>query len=520
LIRQLFHIKQSSSVADYVEQFVQLVDQLSAYTSSTDPLYYTLRFIDGLREDIRSIVLVQRPQDLDTACVLAALQEEAGESYKRRDYKKLESGYHSKQVFKGPLPLPAPPLRDKQPTLSAVPDSRPHDAPKTSYSVDAKASALRAYRRAMGLCYECNEKWSKDHKCSPVVQLHAVQELWELFQLEDDGVDQSLAGDSSEQLFLAISKAALHGVEASRTVKFLGSIQHQPVTILVDSGSSSSFISTTLAAKLSGVLPLQDNLSVQVAGGGTLSCNSMIPQAIWFIGDLAFQSDLRVLPLTAYDVIIGMDWLECYSPMRVHWKFKWMEIPYGNQSVKLQGVVPAIPEEILVQLCIISPQATHSSTVQLLPAEIQSLIDQFGILFEEPQGLPPSRACDHAIPLIPGARPVNIRPYRYPPSMKTKIEKQIAEMLAQGLIQPSASLFSSPVLLVKKKDGTYRFYVDFRHLNALTLKSKFPVPVFDQLMDELSNASWFSCLDLRAGFHQILLKAGDEYKTAFQTHFG
>jgi hypothetical protein len=246
----------------------------------------------------------------------------------------------------------------------------------------------------------------------------------------------------------------------------------------------------------------------------------MIPQAIWFIGDLAFQSDLRVLPLTAYDVIIGMDWLECYSPMRVHWKFKWMEIPYGNQSVKLQGVVPAIPEEILVQLCIISPQATHSSTVQLLPAEIQSLIDQFGILFEEPQGLPPSRACDHAIPLIPGARPVNIRPYRYPPAMKTKIEKQIVEMLAQGLIQSSASLFSSPVLLVKKKDGTYRFCVDFRHLNALTLKSKFPVPVFDQLMDELSNASWFSCLDLRAGFHQILLKAGDEYKTAFQTHFG
>jgi hypothetical protein len=433
LIRQPFHIKQSGSVVDYVEQFVQLVDQLSAYTSSIDPLYYTLRFIDGLREDIRSIVLVQRPQDLDTACVLAALQEEAGESYKRRDYKKLESDYHSKQVFKGPLPLPAPSLRDKQPTLSAVPDSRPHDALKTSYSVDAKASALHAYRRAMGLCYKCNEKWSKDHKCSPVVQLHAVQELWELFQLEDDEVDQSLAGDGSEQLFLAISKAALHGVEAPRTVKFLGSIQHQPVTILVDSGSSSSFISTTLAAKLSGVLPLQDNLSVQVAGGGTLSCNSMIPQAIWFIGDLAFQSDLRVLPLTAYDVIIGM------------------EIPYGNQLVKLQGVVPAIPEEILVQLCMISPQATHSSTVQLLPAEIQSLIDQFGILFEEPQGLPPSRACDHAIPLIPGARPVNIRPYRYPPAMKTEIEKQITEMLAQGLI--SRVLVCSHLLccLLKRK---------------------------------------------------------------------
>lgn len=78
-------------------------------------------------------------------------------------------------------------------------------------------------------------------------------------------------------------------------------------------------------------------------------------------------------------------------------------------------------------------------------------------------------------------------------------------MLAQGLIQPSSSSFSSPVLLVKKKDGTYRFCVNFRQLNALTAKSKFPVPVFDELMDELYQASWFSNLDLHTGFHQILL---------------
>lgn len=78
-------------------------------------------------------------------------------------------------------------------------------------------------------------------------------------------------------------------------------------------------------------------------------------------------------------------------------------------------------------------------------------------------------------------------------------------MLAQGLIQPSSSSFSSPVLLVKKKDGTYRLCVNFRQLNALTAKSKFPVPVFDELMDELSHASWFSNLDLHTGFHQILL---------------
>jgi hypothetical protein len=287
----------------------------------------------------------------------------------------------------------------------------------------------------------------------------------------------------------------------------------------VDSGSSSSFISASLADKLSGVVPIQHAVTVQVAGGGLLTCDKVIPQALWFNNDIAFQSDLRVLPLKAYDVIIGMDWLESFSPMRVHWKNKWLEIPYANQTVKLQGVAPVFPEEILVQLCVISAEATCSSPAKL-PCEVESLIAQFSALFEDLTELPPSRMCDHEIPLIPGAKPVNIRQYRYPPALKTEIEKQVAAMLQNGIIQPSTSLFSSPVLLVKKKDGSYRFCVDFRHLNALTMKSKFPVPVFDQLMDDLGKASWFSKLDLRSGFHQIRLKPGEEYKTAFQTHFG
>lgn len=93
-------------------------------------------------------------------------------------------------------------------------------------------------------------------------------------------------------------------------------------------------------------------------------------------------------------------------------------------------------------------------------------------------------------------------------------------MLQSGIIQPSVSPFSSSVLLVKKKDGTYRFCVDFRHLNAITVKTKYPVPVIEELLDELTHARWFSCLDLTAGYHQILLKSGDEHKTAFQTHSG
>jgi hypothetical protein len=102
-----------------------------------------------------------------------------------------------------------------------------------------------------------------------------------------------------------------------------------------------------------------------------------------------------------------------------------MEIPYEGQVVTLQGVVPDHPEEVLVQLSILTPEDVVPSAVHVLPAEIQLLLDQFAILFEEPTSLPPSRACDHQIPLLPGARPVNIRPYRYPPALKTEIENRL-----------------------------------------------------------------------------------------------
>jgi hypothetical protein len=124
------------------------------------------------------------------------------------------------------------------------------------------------------------------------------------------------------------------------------------------------------------------------------------------------------------------------------------------------------------------------------------------------------------ITLLPGSRPVNLRPYRYNPEQKDEIENQIAEMLRQGIIRFSTSPFASPVLLVQKKDGTWRFCIDFCYLNALTLKNRYPLPIIDELLDELCGATWFTSLDLRAGYHQIRMAEGEEYKTAFQTHQG
>jgi hypothetical protein len=113
-----------------------------------------------------------------------------------------------------------------------------------------------------------------------------------------------------------------------------------------------------------------------------------------------------------------------------------------------------------------------------------------------------------------------VRPYKYAPTLKNEIEKQVHQMLQDGLIQHSSSPFSSPMLLVKKKDNTYRFCIDYRHLNAIIEKGQYPVPVIDEFLDELNQASWFSSLDLCAGFHQIPMEPADCFKTVFQTHMG
>jgi hypothetical protein len=93
-------------------------------------------------------------------------------------------------------------------------------------------------------------------------------------------------------------------------------------------------------------------------------------------------------------------------------------------------------------------------------------------------------------------------------------------MLAKGWIQPSLSPFSSPALLVRKKTGDWRLCVDYKRLNAQTVKNKYPLPIIDELLDELHGATWFTSLDLCSGFHQIRMQQDEEYKTAFQTHNG
>lgn len=255
-----------------------------------------------------------------------------------------------------------------------------------------------------------------------------MQEVWDLLSLAESSDSPE---ESVEHLLLALSHDARMGSSGHHTIRFQGTFQGQSVVVLVDSGSSASFLAASLADQFPHLPRTLVSASVKIANGHILHCTSAILGCQFTLNGYQFQHDLKILQLDFYDFILGMDWLERYSPMQVHWKAKWLSLPYSEDTILLQGI-SALPESKMVfQLLSVDTQLGTDMSVPLLP-EIQAILDSFLAVFTIPTALPPKRACDHAIPLISGASPVNVRAYRYPPSLKDEIEKQVNAMLSSG----------------------------------------------------------------------------------------
>ncbi|XP_019258307.1 PREDICTED: uncharacterized protein LOC109236562 [Nicotiana attenuata] len=338
---------------------------------------------------------------------------------------------------------------------------------------------------------------------------------------EDEATTEEWSGNEGDPP--RISLCALSGIQGAQTIHVTGYSNKRPLQILLNGGSTHNFIDCESAKRL-GYHIVPTKVGYVSLGNNSMEATSGVVRNFqWLLQGTAYTSDLIVFPVGRYDLVLGALWMKTLGPVTMDYTALTMSFTYQGKFHLLKGVSD--------ECKLSSTKAVNKmkgDNVQLFmlqdsqtPAIIRELLFQYHDVFAEPTTLPPSRgAFDHSIPLIPGTKPINIRPYRYSSMKKDIIEQLIKDMLQQGVIQYRNSPFASLVVLVGKKDGSWRLCVDYRELNQCTVKDKFPIPIIDDLLDELAGAVIFSIIDLRSGYHQIRMVIEDIPKTAFKTHLG
>jgi hypothetical protein len=242
--------------------------------------------------------------------------------------------------------------------------------------------------------------------------------------------------------------------------------------------------------------------------------------------------NMNILPLGSYDIIIGMDWLEKHKVILNCYEKLFVYKDENNTVRTVQGIKkPVSVRKISVmqfKKCMNKGcQIYVVQVTNLLREERKPSLEDFAVLHgfrdvfvDEILELPPRREIDFSIDLLPGSAPVSKAPYRMSLPELTELKIQLQELLDKEYIRPSVSPWGAPILFIKKKDGTLRLCIDYRQLNKMTIKNKYPLPRINDLFDQVGGEKIFSKLDLRSGYHQVRIKDEDINKTTFRTHYG
>ncbi|XP_028807352.1 uncharacterized protein LOC114762069 [Neltuma alba] len=462
----------STSVSEYEQQF----DELLSEVDIPEPVAINL-FIGGLRPDIQKFVLNFAPSTLTSAMSTARLQESTIHAL----HENAPVSYHRSVPPTGSSAFGVQPGSALGPKISPSVDATGFSKPKPIYqssiqpSVSAAASTFPNTksaisskptrqlskremddRRRKGLCYWCPEKFAPGHRCKE-------SHLFTLVIDEDDEHFEDAIGVAQIDAEGAIN--AIEGDDKAPTLKLMGQIKNQKVIILVDTGSTHNVLHTSVAKRLQ-LKPVERNaIRLTVADSRQVTVSKCCPNLSWDMGNSTFVADFLVMKIGGYDMILGTQWLRTIGRFTMDIDLRLFEFTSGGKKIELRGLgyapSPVIKElssnhDILTAACIFLLNTSSSLHVGLgntspLPEmcqqELLRLLDTYADIFEEPKELPPSRPYDHAIPLH-NDKPISCRPYRYGPAQKTEIEKQVQEMLQNGIIRESSSSFAAPVVLV------------------------------------------------------------------------
>ncbi|XP_058740833.1 uncharacterized protein LOC131613154 [Vicia villosa] len=540
-LSSLLLIKHTCKIQEYIDQFELALTQVNLI-----PEHSLSIFLAGLEHNTQMHVRMFNPSSIAHAANLAKLHEAANPNPSRNP-----SRFHNFTKNHGLLPKPLSPSASS--TLSSSATVSPNETRAVPPNPTSKTTPLRtnrtfsavemAERRAKGLCMFCDELFTPGHQFKHKRSQLMVLELDEDESTEDIPVPESESLHDFENPQLSLQ--ALTGIANYHTMRVTGLHDKRLLHILLDSGSTHNFLDLEVAKSLGCKLEVISPLTVTGGGRHQLQAAFICRSLKWKLQQTQFTADVIVLPLVCCDLILGIQWLRSLGP--ILWDFDKLHMEFHLQGRKFVLRGAKVPSLKLIdnksfahvvkkgaELCFLTINNENSSlrlpTCHVMssseinsdiPPPIIDLLNTYAEIFEEPSHLPPTRpGFDHKIPLKEGVEPFNLRPYRFSSVQKTVIDKLVQDMLDQGIVQHSTSLFASPTILVRKKDGSWRLCVDFRRLNELTIKDRFPIPLIEDLMDELNGSVVFSKLDMRSGYHQLRMAQGDEHKTAFKTHSG
>ncbi|KAJ9544953.1 hypothetical protein OSB04_024660 [Centaurea solstitialis] len=536
----------SRSVNDYKTEFNRKARFASRFlTSERERIEH---FVDGLRSEIHDLVANRDIVDFGKAVEYARKREH---DLTRRD------------------DLPPPPLkkqRTESSTFSPTPRFNPRHAQSQTgsrthsqaYSLQANVpqtctSCGKAHRGRCNVvrtnikCHCCGESGNvrpncpyRDQACYSCGVLGHQQRACPNSRPTESkaSVMQPTSNTTprqKEELPRARARAFQITVDEAReepdVVMGIFLVNSHPARVLFDSGATYSFVSHTFAQYLNYVpVMLAKPLIVDTANGTTIA-DKVYKDCVLEVCERMFPVDLVLIDIRSFDVVIGMDWLD-RNRADILWHERIISIPNGSKGCiyiyaeRRKGDVKLI-SMLKVRKHLSKGCSSYLAYILDTSKEVKKTVSDVPVVCEFPDvfpenlpGIPPDRQVKFRIDLISGAAPIDRTPYRLAPTEMTKLMNQLQELLDKGFIRPSTSPWGAPVLFVKKKDGSMRMCIDYRELNKVTIKNKYPLPRIDDLFDQLQGASYFSKIDLRSGYHQLKVHEEDVPKTAFRTRYG